>query len=1720
MIKYIDMKNSFFTSLGKKALSTLGVLTVLLFSVMNLYGQDPCANDINDPVFDNCEDREIVLPSGACTTQLIPSLAASDNCTSSEDRFTTNLNDDVVTDGLGCLMGDISFYQIYEPGSGWNTPFTPQSVLLGVYNAENNPSVTVNFYLTHGFSDPDSWTLIGEGTAFLGTASNTFVTIPVNVATILPTQEFAIEVIAPTAAVYGNIVGLNDGGHTSPTFFKSSACGVNALTDVVTELGSNYGMALSIIGESDGVFITPAPGNPYAVDYNFPAGVYNLSYIATDNAGNSSSCSFILTVSEEDDIVTSLACNDLVQISLDTLCETTVDPDEILEGDHYGCYGNYEVVIYNKLNQPIGNVINKTYIGQTLKVSVFNQAGNSCWGLIKVEDKKPAILDCSPIYTTCAGDLEPGSPLPDLITVQADLSGAVIPSNSKYARDYYVNVYGLGDAIINDVNVMVDINHQNVNNLQVLVTSPWGTTVKLFGGIAENCAFDNIRVTMDDEASSNYNDLENTCLASNPAVAGYFQPFQALGIFDGHNAEGQWKFTVIDSTATDGGEVNELSLVFDQEGGFISFPTQNPVTFIEQGPGYYTVFGIDPCGPTTMGYVDDIRESDCSSIYSKVIARTWSATDASGNSSPACTQFIYVYRNGLASLHFPPNYDGHDQPTLSCLQFGDVVPTPEYTGEPYGDFCENIQVFPYEDVRIDICPKSYKILRKWKLLEWCNSQVVEHTQIIKVVDEQGPVMTCPQNITISTDPLFCSRDYTPEKPLVTSECSSKLTYDLYYYIPDATGVLPVDAIFVKDNVVNNGTTIKELPVGKNYLLWRVWDECGNYTECIFSVTVRDEVPPVAVCDQFTKVSIGSNGFGEVAAFTFDDISNDNCEIVRYQARKMTNKCLGGTSTQFRDTILFCCDEVGTSIMVEFRVTDRSGNSNTCMVEVKVEDKLPPYITKCPANITIECQTDYKNTTITGEPVAIDNCKVNSVSYADSGSPNNCGEGTIRRTWTVRDAQGLTGSCVQTIVLEDSDPFDKNDIIWPLDYDATTCHANLNPENLPLQYAYPKVTDDACSLTSITYKDQHFTFVDGACEKVLRTWTVIDWCTYVENTNIGIYTDLQIIKLGNTIDPVFNSCRDTTVNIFDDCRGPVTLAAGATDDCTPIEQLKYTYRIDLKDDGVTDAGLSGTTRTFTHTLPIGKHRVYWTVEDQCGNRTSCNFLLTVRDGKKPTPYCLSSVTTVVMPSSGMISIWSTDFDHGSYDNCTPQEKLKFSFTSNIKDTSKVFFCSDIPDGIEMEVPVEIWVTDEAGNQDYCTVTLVLQDNTGNVCPDKVGSRVVLGGRIKTEQNKSLNGAMVTLWEGNVKLKEFMTTTAGNFVLDNVLIGKNYQLSVTKNDDVLNGLSTLDLVLIQRHILGAAKLDSPYKVIASDVNNDGKVLASDLVSLRKLILGLALQMPSGQKSWRFVNSAQTFSNANNPFPFEEKINLDNLASNMYNQDFYAIKIGDVNSSIVLNIQDEIAEPRSNEVLNLEYEVVNTDGGNRVDFFATKDQELFGFQMSVEGLGEVSKAVGSRLSVANENYANGERGFAMSWNTDNAQSIKAGELLFSLYTKGETSSLKLAGLLKDEAYLSTEEVSDIELTARSNQASNPAFEVYQNEPNPFSHQTKIGFKLPEAADATLKIYDQSGKILHMQKNSFAKGLNHFTVQNADLGTSGIMYYEVSSQNFKATRKMIGLK
>lgn len=59
--------------------------------------------------------------------------------------------------------------------------------------------------------------------------------------------------------------------------------------------------------------------------------------------------------------------------------------------------------------------------------------------------------------------------------------------------------------------------------------------------------------------------------------------------------------------------------------------------------------------------------------------------------------------------------------------------------------------------------------------------------------------------------------------------------------------------------------------------------------------------------------------------------------------------------------------------------------------------------------------------------------------------------------------------------------------------------------------------------------------------------------------------------------------------------------------------------------------------------------------------------------------------------------------------------------------------------------------------------------------------------------------------------------------------------------LEGVTTMDIILIQKHILGIKSLDSPYKIIAADVNNSQSITASDIAEIRKLILGVIESFP---------------------------------------------------------------------------------------------------------------------------------------------------------------------------------------------------------------------------------------------------------------------------------------
>ncbi len=85
---------------------------------------------------------------------------------------------------------------------------------------------------------------------------------------------------------------------------------------------------------------------------------------------------------------------------------------------------------------------------------------------------------------------------------------------------------------------------------------------------------------------------------------------------------------------------------------------------------------------------------------------------------------------------------------------------------------------------------------------------------------------------------------------------------------------------------------------------------------------------------------------------------------------------------------------------------------------------------------------------------------------------------------------------------------------------------------------------------------------------------------------------------------------------------------------------------------------------------------------------------------------------------------------------------------------------------------------------------------------------------------------------------------------------------------------------------------------------------------------------------------------------------------------------------------------------------------------------------------------------------------------------------------------------------------------------FALYQNRPNPFRTDTKIGFYLPRAMKARLLIYDVTGKLLKVIDGEFIKGYQEVEILYEDLDTEGMIYYQLDTEEFTATRSMILMK
>ncbi len=1355
-------------------------------------------------------------------------------------------------------------------------------------------------------------------------------------------------------------------------------------------------------------------------------------------------CLLFLVLGYGNMIAQSMACNDLVQVSIDgtpNACQVIINADMILEGDPIPGHDYYIEIKHNFTVIASGvNEVTITnasqYFGYTLTATIEDlSTGNSCWGSMILEDKLAPIITCSDVTVECSQDLN--VPFPTAVD----------------NCDLYPEVQMTGET----------------TNSTTICPNGYATNQRTF-------------VAIDEEGN-----------VSLPCI----------------------------------------QTIYIERPTAVDFPN-DIIWHCTQYDSYPAIINAEPLNPL-------VWDNDLS---------TPNVIDV--------------------ALNLDPN-------VLDSTGSGVVA-------NVIGQFCNYLQ--SSSDQVLNTCGTTLKILRTWTVLDWCTSTVVtsgvggeDNIQVIKVLDSVDPeIERSPFNVSANVPGLHpqpCrSQAFLFAPTLVSDNCNS---VEVKIFTPVG------EAIYLNGDGTNGGLIpAPGLTVGVHNVTYQATDACGNQINLTVAITVVDDIVPIAICDEITDVNLGTNGKASVPANVFDDGSYDNCCLDKFEVRRMDDPCDLPGALDFGPTVTFCCADIGDTVIVVFRALDCDNNANECMVTVNVNDKLPPVLNSCPANERISCDWYASNleteladaedeeeqceilTDHFGEAYFFDNCGAN-VNCDVNIAVNQCLEGTLRRTWSATDDYGnnSTQDCIQTIFVDQISDWV---VEFPIDI-LVDCGTT------PPDFGEPEVFFETCEMIAISYEDKIYTTVADACYKIVRDWVIINWCVvgdhidqevlevpedelglsfpacdldgdgdcddhtfrdswnaaFKPNANAANQTTSpdtdtdsdpwdgyviyeQVIKVLDTVDPVFaDSCLIADVCIEGiTCGVNLVIPSPAIDECSPDVNVEAEILF-----GNTWSSGFG---PYNNVAP-GTYEVRFNAQDNCNNQSACETTITIVDCKKPTPYCKNGIIVELMVpvdsnDVAMVEVWASDLNAASFDNCPGS--LTFSFSADVDDLSQTYDCNDVGQN-----EVEIWVTDAFGNQDFCETFIVIQANMGQCGDDPL---VSASGAIATEANGAMMDLEVSLSGESTGI--VVTDIDGSYDFYGIPVGNDITITPEKDDDLLNGVTTFDLVLISKHILGVTILDSPYKLIAADANNSGTVTTFDLVEIRKVILLVNSAFPNNT-SWRFVDNGYSFPNPNNPWEevFPEIININNIAATITDADFVAVKIGDVNGSAVSNVAGGAEDRSAGSLVITADDRLLSAGESVIVEFNTEEKQLLAYQftMNFDASRLVFDEVEYGIATA-ENF-----GFTLldqgaittSWNISGNEVIDPRNPLFSLVLTATQNGL-LSEMISVNSRFTIAEAYDLagtpmEIELSFNGETTKQFELYQNTPNPFNGQTSIGFSLPEAGVAVLTIADISGRLLINMQREFAKGYNEIKINSSDLPTSGVLFYTLESATETATRRMI---
>jgi hypothetical protein len=406
---------------------------------------------------------------------------------------------------------------------------------------------------------------------------------------------------------------------------------------------------------------------------------------------------------------------------------------------------------------------------------------------------------------------------------------------------------------------------------------------------------------------------------------------------------------------------------------------------------------------------------------------------------------------------------------------------------------------------------------------------------------------------------------------------------------------------------------------------------------------------------------------------------------------------------------------------------------------------------------------------------------------------------------------------------------------------------------------------------------------------------------------------------------------------------------------------------------------------------------------------------------------------------------------------------------------------------------------------------------------------VSGNVQTSKSLNVPGVTLTLSNSSGS-KSAITDANGNYSFTNISLA-NYTLTPSKLTEAKprNGVSTLDIGLIQAHVLNKKPFQTPYQVIAADVNGSGSITTADIILLRRFILGAESNF--GGKLYSFVDKKHVFTNPLNPFPFPQSINI-NSTQNQVVGDFIGVKLGDVNFDNTP--QNFIPKASRDRKIEFVYEIITptvSKHSNEVIYRikSAKQQELLGMQFTLNWDNKLAELMAVEhnpmgIFLANETGNNGTLG--LSWNAGSGtpKMLQENEVVFEIRVKLNARYMSVPlnmndDLLEREAFDADFKVKELSLKLEN--VSNPAYstEVKLNVfPNPAQGNFTLNFNSNMAEKGYILLTDMLGRTLVNQEIQISKGMNNVMIDipaNIVTGTHNLQLR--TSNNFETVKILI---